>query len=223
MAENLDRGKISTSAKQHDYFRFIVLECRRLSSLIENVLDFARIEQGRKQYDFEATDVAALVQQTVQLLEPAAAEKNITLRVEGLPLELPSAPAGASSPTSASAAPLMDASAIQQALINLLDNAIKHSPKNATVIVSVSRAPAQSTLSLSVTDSGPGIPASEHARIFERFYRRGSEMRRETPGVGIGLSIVQHIAQSHGGRVLVKSAPGEGSQFTIELPWHGPR
>ena len=67
-------------------------------------------------------------------------------------------------------------------------------------------------------DHGPGIPEEEHEKIFERFYRRGSELRRETQGVGIGLSIVKHIVEAHGGRVRVQSAVGEGSRFTIELP-----
>ena len=75
-----------------------------------------------------------------------------------------------------------------------------------------------STFNLSVTDHGPGIPASEHDKIFERFYRLGSELRRETPGVGIGLSIVKHVVEAHGGRVRVASEVGQGSRFTIELP-----
>jgi signal transduction histidine kinase len=73
-------------------------------------------------------------------------------------------------------------------------------------------------LHLWVEDHGEGIPAAEHEKIFERFYRRGSELRRQTQGVGIGLSIVKHILEAHGGRVLVRSALGQGSRFTIELP-----
>ena len=82
MAENLDRGKIADEAKQREYFRFIVQECRRLGALVENVLDFARIEQGRKEYDFEPTDIGALVAQTVKLMGPAAAEKQVTLLLD---------------------------------------------------------------------------------------------------------------------------------------------
>src|SRR5207245_1147593 len=81
LAESLERGTVQEAQKQTEYFRFIVQECRRLSSLIENVLDFSRIEQGRKQYEFEPTDLSALVRQTVGLMEPAAAERNITLAV----------------------------------------------------------------------------------------------------------------------------------------------
>src|SRR6266567_1933131 len=277
MAEGLERGKIQEPSKRNEYFRFIVQECRRLSSLIENVLDFSRIEQGRKQYEFEPTDLAALVRQTVKLMEPAAAERNITLAVSAddaqrmgaraeeqpgvldgphpgpLPQErevqapsLDIAIAGepAALPEACSAAmalvpqPAVDGRAIQQALVNLIDNALKHSPGGSTVTIGLKfpepdaapagavRAPANASLppsgrpsiQLWVEDHGDGIAPEEHERIFERFYRCGSELRRETQGVGIGLSIVKHIVEAHGGRMLVRSAVGEGSRFTMELP-----
>jgi signal transduction histidine kinase len=210
MAESLEREKIREPARQHEYFRLIVQECRRLSSLIENVLDFSRIEQGRKEYEFEPADLSALLEQTLQLMQPYAAERQIRLE--------PSLPTQAAIPH-----PLIDARALQQALINLIDNAIKHSPAGQTVQVGMTveatgRAGTDApVLRLWVQDHGEGIPPEEHEKIFERFYRRGSELRRETPGVGIGLSIVKHIAEAHGGRVAVQSEAGQGSRFVIEL------
>jgi len=106
--------------------------------------------------------------------------------------------------------------ALQQALVNLIDNAIKHSPKGAAVKVGLDVE--ADALRLWVEDQGEGIPSGEQERIFERFYRRGSELRRETQGVGIGLSIVKHIVEAHGGRIQVRSDIGHGSRFTIELP-----
>jgi signal transduction histidine kinase len=249
MAESLERGKVPEAPKQHEYFRFIVQETRRLSALIENVLDFSRIEQGRKQYDFEPTDLVALTQQTVKLMETYAAEREVKLQ-----LQLNNAPPSAAQSPSAinyqlpDYQLLADGKALQQALVNLIDNALKHSPKGDTVTVGLKvRSPKSkvqspkseigsqtseptnthhvsrftfhaSHLHLWVEDHGEGIPPSEQEKIFERFYRRGSELRRQTQGVGIGLSIVKHIVEAHGGRVLVRSAVGEGSRFTIELP-----
>jgi signal transduction histidine kinase len=209
MAENLERGKISGPAKQGEYFRFIVQECRRLSSLIENVLDMSRIEQGRKEYEFEPTDLVALVESTVKSMEPYAADKGVTLKAETSNFH----------DSTPNFELNLDGRAIQQALANLIDNAVKHSPKGETVTVGIEsragvppapRAPQRepsapgttprdtrwtggTPVLLYVSDHGPGIPKREHEKIFERFYRLGSELRRETQGVGIGLSVVRHI------------------------------
>jgi signal transduction histidine kinase len=204
MAENLERGKIAEPGRQREYFGFIVQECRRLSSLIENVLDFSQIEQGRKRYEFEPADLAALTTATVALMEPYAAECGVSLQLRFVGQNLPKE------------GKIMDGRAIQQALVNLIDNAVKHSAKGQTVTISVGSS--ETGAVLSVSDEGPGIPAAEHEKIFERFYRRGSELRRETQGVGIGLSVVKHIVEAHGGRVIVQSEPGKGSRFTIDLP-----
>jgi signal transduction histidine kinase len=210
MAENLESGKVPDPARQSEYFRFIGQECRRLSSLIENVLDFSRIEQGRKQYEFEPTDLVALTRTTVKLMEPYAMEKGVSLNLETSNAEH----------RTPNLELKMDGRAIQQALVNLIDNAVKHSaPKQAvTVGLEMKNESAAPEVHLFVADHGPGIPAAEQERIFERFYRLGSELRRETQGIGIGLSIVKHIVAAHGGRVTVDSAPGHGSRFTIVLP-----
>ena len=203
MAEGLERGTVSDPGKQQQYFGFIVQECRRLSALIENVLDFARIEQGRKEYEFEPADLPRVVYQAAGVMKPPANEKRIELRVVLNEAEF-AEPA------------VLDARAIQQALINLIDNAIKHSPAGSTVEIGVTRT--AEGIQLWVEDQGAGIPRVEHPKIFERFYRSGSELRRETQGVGIGLSIVKHIVEAHGGTVTVQSEVGAGSRFTLEIP-----
>jgi signal transduction histidine kinase len=256
LAESLDRGKVQDESRRAEYFGLIVQECRRLSALIENVLDFSRIDQGRKQYEFEATDLAALVAQTVKVMAPYAAERQVALELS----------------TQGEPAPIeADGKALQQALVNLIDNAVKHSPAGQTVTVGLefthdqpAELPPAATsiptpipnpnlhpnpnpppppiapetdqgpaagggremvpvaVRLWVEDRGQGIPLSDQRRVFEPFYRRGSELRRETQGIGIGLSIVRHVAEAHGGRVSVESAAGKGSRFTIQLPARRP-
>ena len=211
LVEGLESGRISGAAKQKEYLQLMGQECRRLSSLIDNVLDFSRIDDGRKQFEFSRTDVEALVSETVKMLEPYAAARKISLVLNAARAR----PANLDTP-------ILDGLAIRQALLNLLDNAIKHSPEGNVVILGVdwvgSNNGQDSRVSISVEDNGPGIPAEEHEKIFERFYRRGSELNRETQGIGIGLTIVKHIVDAHGGRVLVRSAVGQGSKFTMELP-----
>jgi signal transduction histidine kinase len=219
MSEELEDIGPREPAKSRDYHHLIAQECRRLSSLIENVLDFSRHGQGRKEYVFEPTDLVALVQETVKLMQPCGVERRITLTTafRGSPLAV-----------------AVDGRALQQALVNLLDNAIKHSPAGAAVAIGLEvdaaplspqqpsrNKPPPARLRLWVEDQGEGIPPQDHERIFERFYRRGDELRRQTPGIGLGLAIVKYIAEAHHGRVTVRSAVGEGSRFTMELPvWH---
>ncbi len=201
LAERLESDK-ADAAQSTQYRQFIARETKRLAALVDNILDFSRIEQGRKRYDLEPADVPTLVRETVNLMEPRAEEKSIAL--------------SSSISESDQALPNVDALSLRQALVNLIDNAIKFSPPHSCV--SVKLAPGQNEWRLSVCDKGPGIAPEEHARVFERFYRVESGLRRETRGAGIGLSIVQHIVRAHGGQVHVESRLGHGSTFTIHLP-----
>jgi len=209
LVEGLESGRVSGAAKQKEYLHLMGQECRRLSGLIDNILDFSRIDDGRKQFEFSATDVQGMVSETVRMIEPYAVERKVSLA-----LNVTAAPPVAP--------PILDGLALRQALLNLIDNAIKHSPGGSTVTVGVDWSGTNNGekrfVLISVEDCGAGIPAEEHKKIFERFYRRGSELNRETAGIGIGLTIVKHIVEAHAGRMLVRSAPGQGSKFTMELP-----
>lgn len=198
MADALEAEKV-TSDTVKEFHRLIAREGARLSTLVGNVLDHARIEQGRRVWKMEACDLADLTNDTLHVMEPLARERNITLESNISPVEA-----------------TVDAGAIQQALINLLDNAIKFSPPGSKVETTL--AADGSSWRLSVKDQGPGIPKSEQGRIFERFHRLGDELRRETQGTGIGLSLVKAIAEAHGGKVLVDSTLEKGSNFTLIGP-----
>jgi signal transduction histidine kinase len=202
LSEGLQTGRIADIPKQREYFGFLVQECRRLSSLVENVLDFSRIEQNRRTYTMENADIREIGAAAVRTVSPIAEERGVKVLYEQ----------SAGDEVIAK----VDALAMQQALVNLLDNAIKHSPPGESVRLELSEA--LDAIRFTVTDKGPGIPLSEQKKIFERFYRLGSELRRETEGVGIGLSIVKHIVDAHGGHIEVRSRPGAGAEFIVIVP-----
>jgi len=200
MADALEQGKVAPDAAQ-EFHRLIAREGARLSTLVANVLDHSRIEQGRRHWRMEPCDLEALVSDTVRVMRPLAGERKIGL-LDHL------------SPVASS----VDEGAIQQALVNLLDNAIKFSPPESAVKVTLSNDGNSGSWELRVCDEGPGVPRHEQARIFERFYRPGDELRRETQGTGIGLNLVKAIADAHGGTIRVESQPGKGSTFILRIP-----
>ena len=224
LAEGLASGRVAEPNQRRQYAGLLLQETRRLGRLVENVLDFGRIEQGRKEYQFEPTDLVRLVSATVRAFEPLAAERKVRIAwTEPVDSQF----AGRSE---AVVELLADGVALQQALSNLLDNALKHAPEGSEVTVVVEAVGTASgdlasvstqlpsVVRISVRDAGPGIPPEDRQRIFERFFRRGSELRRETQGVGLGLAIVRHIVSAHRGRVWVDDTPGPGACFVIELP-----
>jgi len=203
MADALEAGKIAPTTIC-EFHQLISRESTRLSALIENVLDFSRLERGRRHWQFAECDPATILLDCLRVMEPIAAERQITLSITpGPPVDL---------------TVIADAGAIHQALVNLLDNAIKFSPAGAAVTIELSVDETLRRWRISITDQGPGIAAAEHQRIFERFHRLGSEMRRETQGTGIGLSVVKAIAEAHHGSVTLRSQPGHGSTFVLSIP-----
>ena len=199
--ETLEMGRVPDEGRRHEYYRVITRESERLSRLIDNVLDFSRIESGRRRYELAPTAVEPLVREALEVFAYPLEQQGFKVEVQVAP-DLPEVP--------------MDADAVGQALANLIDNAIKYSAGERVLSVDARRQ--GDRLALAVADRGIGIPAAEHARIFEKFYRVGRSDTQGRRGSGVGLALVRHVAEAHGGAVTVESTPGEGSRFTLWLP-----
>ncbi len=207
--EMLQSGRVASDEKRREYLDIIVNESERLSSLIENVLDFARVERGREAYDFADGDLGDAVRKAVQTMRVRAERESVTLEYgqdESLPLVR------------------HDERAIQLLVINLIDNAVKYASTGK--IVRIRLVAEGEEVVLRVADEGPGIRRAERERIFERFVRgstarpQPSEGTGKVPprGSGIGLALVKHIALAHGGSVEVESEEGRGSTFVVRIP-----
>ena len=201
-AETLELGRLTSPEKHQEYYCIIRKESERLTALINNILDFSRIEAGRKEYDFRETDMRELVCNTLESYRYQIEQHGFTLeeKIGDVP-------------------PLrVDREAMARSLVNLVNNALKYSQDRKYIGVKLYRE--NGSVKLEVIDHGIGIPVNEQHKIFEKFYRVGDPLVHNTKGSGLGLSLVQHIAQAHGGDVGVDSAPGAGSKFTITLPLH---
>ena len=200
LSEMLVRGRIPDQARQHQYHESILRESERLGRLVENVLDFSRMEDGRKQYRFEPLDTSAW-------LEALAGEFGRDATRNGYRLE--------SSIQSALPPLAADRDALSTAVRNLLENAMKYSPEWKVVWLEAQAL--GSDVLIRVRDRGVGIPPNEQERVFEKFYRGQGSLTQQVKGVGLGLSLVKHIVDAHRGHVGVESREGEGSTFSIHL------
>lgn len=200
-AETLELGRLTAKEKYQEYFRIIREESERLSALINNILDFSRIEAGRKEYEFKETNLTELVRSTLDSYR-FQIEQNGFAFEENISPDIP--------PVN------VDREAIARSLLNLVNNALKYSKDQKYIGVSLYRA--NGSVKLEVRDKGIGIPAAEQEKIFEKFYRCGDPLVHNIKGSGLGLSLVRHIVRAHGGNIQVESAPEKGSKFTIELP-----
>jgi signal transduction histidine kinase len=215
--QNLWTERLAHSLDNIGYYEW------RMTQLIENLDLVAHLENPKTVFPFTEVKPDVIVDDVVRDLHERAQARRVELSWWARPELFPRITA--------------NHDALRQALINLIDNALKHSPEGGTVLCQTGfqvtytdptcRIPNPhknlgSHIWISVRDLGPGIPSEDQQKIFERFYRRGSELRRETQGVGIGLSIVQHIIDAHQGVIQVESQPGHGSQFTLRIPVRGP-
>jgi len=199
-SEMLKDGSVLSEDKKRQYYSIISSESEQLTSLANNILDFSRIERGRKRYEFRSEDVTKLIYDTVERFKSAMAHEpcQISLNMDpGIPLLK------------------VDGEALSQALTNLLANAVNYSPNEKDITVNVLKEPR--AVRVEVADRGLGIPKKEQKKIFEKFYRV-AQKETNVEGSGLGLAIVKHAIKAHHGKVLVESKMGQGSRFSLILP-----
>ena len=199
--ETLQLGRIQDPARQAEALEIISEETARLSGLINRLLDWARMESGRRSYDLRREPLGAVLDAALDAFAPQLIAAPAEIRREIAP-DLP--------------AVFADRQALVEALLNLLNNAHKYTGPDKRITIAARRA--GPTVFVSVTDNGPGIPKREHKRIFKKFYRAKDPLQRVIEGTGLGLSMVKHIVEGHGGKIGVTSEVGHGATFTIALP-----
>ncbi|OFW01180.1 MAG: hypothetical protein A3I61_08040 [Acidobacteria bacterium RIFCSPLOWO2_02_FULL_68_18] len=203
VTETLALDRVKSPEKSALYLEIVRTETKRLSTLVERILEFSRVGSGACTYQFEPIDLPRLVRETVEAFARKPAADGFAIQIED---------DGSACTVTA------DPVALEQALVNLLDNAVKYSDVAREVTVRIRRSAGEAAIE--VEDHGLGIAPAERARIFERFYR-GSGARGQR-GFGLGLAVVKQVVQAHRGRVTVESAPGRGTLFRIRLPLQTP-
>jgi len=207
-AEMLEKNWLSSQGQATEYYRNIRQESERLSRLIDNVLDFSRLQRGRKRYDFRLGDVNACIADVVTMMSPYAAEHGFT--IETVPGSLGQI--------------AFDRDAVAQIVVNLLDNAVKYarSAEDKTIVVRTRES--DGYVLIEVEDRGPGVAHRQRKRVFEQFYRGapdGPERSAQATGTGLGLALVQRFAQAHDGFVEILSGDPCGALFRVGLTVHG--
>jgi two-component system phosphate regulon sensor histidine kinase PhoR len=198
-AETLLGGGLDDAEHREGFVRTIHEQAVRLEALIADLLSLAELERPGAELRLAALDLREVVERQAATVRPRAAAAGLALHVEDGPPVLVGA----------------DRARIEQVIANLLDNAVKYTERGE---ISVDLGGDRERVWCEVVDTGPGIPAEDQPRIFERFYRVDKARSREKGGTGLGLSIVKHIVLLHGGTVTVRSSPGQGSTFRFEIP-----
>ena len=201
MAEMLVHGRVPSPARQQKYYTTILKQSERLSHLIENILDFSKMEDNQKHFLFEKDNIVNLVKNAV-----TSFENNMT--DQGFHISLSE---GKSIPDV-----IFDKEAMEQVMHNLLDNACKYSGESRTIKVATEVK--SRNVMINVTDYGVGIRKEDKDKIFDRFYRAGDELTQTVRGSGIGLTIVKQIVEAHHGEIVIESSPDKGSTFSVILP-----
>ncbi len=200
--EMLRDGLVPSDAKKDEYYRSITAESERLSRLINNVLEFSRLEHGTRGIEPRVGDIGPAVREAVELLAPHAEDKGQRIELSVDP-DLPQV--------------AYEHDALLQVLFNLIDNALKYAPNAQSPVVEVSCRKVPGGIELGVRDHGPGVPLAHAPRILEAFYRGENELTRQTQGTGIGLALVKGLAEEMGARLTVGNAPGGGFRALLRL------
>jgi len=203
LAERLRDGKVKDPERMKQYFSVITQDATRLTHLVRNILDFSKIEEGKKEYEFEKTDLAHLMKQHITDFQKDEIAKGVKIQTK-ISEDIPHL--------------YVDKDALSRAINNLLDNASKFSPDKKEISIHVRKD--KTNVIIEIRDRGIGIPTNELDRIFDKFYQGRNTLRQSAQGTGLGLTLVKHTVEAHGGRVAVKSRVGEGSTFSVILPIH---
>ena len=200
--ETLQQGKVDDPAETQRFLGIVNKHVDRLSAIIEDLLLLSRIEQesGTEEVRLSIGRIKEVIQTAIQVCQPKADVRNITINVN------------AAEDLSAN----LDATLLEQAFVNLIDNAVKYSHDGSQVRITAAQKKREVTIEFA--DQGSGIPSKHLPRLFERFYRVDKARSRKLGGTGLGLAIVKHIVQAHGGHITVESSLGQGSTFTVHLP-----
>jgi two-component system, OmpR family, phosphate regulon sensor histidine kinase PhoR len=199
--ETLQMGRIADPAQAREALDIVAAETLRLSQLINRLLDWARMESGKRQYALIRQPIGPVVDDALRAVEAQRVQTGATLTRE-VPEGLPDV--------------LADRDALGDALVDLLQNAFKYTGPDKRIAVKAHRA--GNALEVVVEDNGPGIPGADQKRIFDKFYRGQDPLERSIEGSGLGLAMVKHVVEAHGGKVGVKSEVGKGAAFTVLLP-----
>jgi signal transduction histidine kinase len=201
LSELLEAGKVTDDGTREEIHHTLASESARLSRLLRNILDFGKIEQQTKAYDLRTADIGLLIRDLVKVFRPQLEEGGFAVE-----LNLPPQPVPAD----------VDRDAIEQLIVNLIDNAMKYSTRKKRIGIDLLEAPDK--VEIRVRDQGIGIPLEESERIFGNFFRGSGAARVNPKGVGLGLKIVKHIVEAHCGEILVDSRPSVGSTFRVIIP-----
>jgi signal transduction histidine kinase len=203
-SELLAEGRVADPAKQRSYLHIITAEAARLTRLINNVLDFARLERGEKKYNFATCDLAVIVRDAANSYRPHLENNGFSLECDLPPGQLQVRG---------------DCDALAQIIVNLLSNAEKYSTERKEITIQTARRDGPLPCAeVKILDRGPGVPRGSEEKIFEKFYRAHDSLSSGIQGSGLGLTLARQIARAHGGDVVYEPREGGGSCFCLRLP-----